>query len=331
MGKADATVNGLWAISAGVAAALLIILTAASRIAVRSGLRPLTRIEHTATAIAAGDLSHRVPALAGPNTEVGRLATVINAMLAQIETAFAARAASEATMRRFVADASHELRTPLVGIKGYTQLYRMGLLSTPEDIDRTMDRIADEADRLARLVDGLLQLARLDEAPHHQGIGSLQLAPTDLRTLAVDALHDVRALDPTRPVQLTGPGGGAPTAAAALTDEAALRQVVTNLVGNAVTHTPAGTPVRIGVGAADGHAVLEVSDDGPGLTADQAAMAFERFYRADSARTHSNGVSAGLGLAIVKSIITAHHGRVELTTAPDQGATFRILLPEATK
>ncbi|MFD4599831.1 sensor histidine kinase [Streptomyces sp. NPDC058464] len=337
MGRADATVDQLWTISLSVTAALLAALAVVGWFAVRSGFRPLTRIEETATAIAAGDLSHRVPDLADPRTEVGRLATVINEMLGQIETAFAARHRSEARMRRFVADASHELRTPLVGIKGSTDLHRMGALSAPGDIDRTMTRIAGEAERLARLVEDLLKLARLDEAEATAGAGTanptgiaLQLAPTDLRTLAVDALHDVRALDPTRPVDLTGPDGGTPATAAALADEAALRQVVSNLVGNAITHTPAGSPIRIGVGTADGHAVLEVADQGPGLTDEQAERAFERFYRADSSRSRTSGAGAGLGLSIVQSLVTAHHGRVELTTGPGRGATFRVLLPPVT-
>ncbi|WP_325051312.1 sensor histidine kinase [Streptomyces corynorhini] len=307
------------------------------RLAVRSGFRPLIRIEETATAIGAGDLSQRVPDVADPRTEVGRLATVINGMLGQIETAFAAQGASEARMRRFVADASHELRTPLVGIKGFTDLYRMGALCAPGDVDRTMDRIAGEAERLARLVEDLLTLARLDEAgadaagPDRGGV-RLQLAPTDLRTLAVDALHDVRALDPTRTAALTGPDGrGAPAHAPALADEAALRQVVSNLVGNAITHTPAGTPVRIGVGTVDGHGVLEIADRGTGLTEEQAERAFERFYRADSSRTRAAGAGAGLGLSIVRSLVVAHHGRVELTTAPGHGATFRVVLPPVTE
>ncbi|MFI6254064.1 sensor histidine kinase [Streptomyces sp. NPDC051016] len=330
LGKADATADRLWTISLGVAAALLAVLAVVGRFAVRSGFRPLARIEETATAIAAGDLSHRVPDLADPRTEVGRLGGVINDMLGQIEAAFDARSRSEARMRRFVADASHELRTPLVGIKGSTDLYRMGALSGPGDIDRTMTRIAGEAERLARLVEDLLKLARLDEsqAGHPTGTG-LRLAPTDLRTLAVDALHDVRALDPTRPVDLTGPGGGPLGSAAALADEAALRQVVSNLVGNAVTHTPAGSPIRIGVGTTDGHAVLEVADQGPGMTEEQAERAFERFYRADSSRSRSSGAGAGLGLSIVRSLVTAHHGRVELTTRPGRGTTFRVLLPPA--
>ncbi|MFJ8019429.1 ATP-binding protein [Streptomyces sp. NPDC096311] len=331
LSEVDATVGRLGTISAGVGAGLLAVLALVGWFAVRSGLRPLLRIEETASAIAGGDLSRRVPELAAPSTEVGRLAAVLNGMLVQIETAFAARAESEATMRRFVADASHELRTPLVGIKGFTDLYRMGALPDREDIDRTMRRISGEAERLTRLVEDMLLLARLDESVPGAGNNGrlpIHLAPTDLRTLAVDALHDIRALDPSRPVELTGPGGGTPpSSAAALADEARLRQVVTNLVGNAVTHTPAGTPVRIGVGTVDGHAVLEVADEGAGLDTQQARRVFERFYRADSSRSRSAGGGAGLGLAIVQSLVTAHGGRVQLTTAPGQGATFRVLVP----
>jgi two-component system OmpR family sensor kinase len=251
-------------------------------------------------------------------------------LLAQLETAFAARAESEARMTRFVADASHELRTPLAGIKGLTDLHRMGALADREDIDATMARIARESDRLARLVADMLLLARFDE--HSLGTTgepgpALELAPTDLRTLAADALHAVRALDATRPVALTGPDGvGAPASAPALADEARLRQVVTNLVGNAVAHTPPGTAIRIGVGTVGEDAVLEVADEGPGLTPAQTAHVFERFYRADTSRTRATG-GAGLGLAIVDSLVTAHAGRVEIDSAPGRGATFRVRLP----
>jgi two-component system, OmpR family, sensor kinase len=189
-----------------------------------------------------------------------------------------------------------------------------------------MERIAAESERLSRLVEDMLLLARLDERSPSPGY-PLHLAPADLRTLAADALHDVRALDPSRPVSLTGPAGGPPSPAPALADEERLRQVMTNLVGNAVTHTPAGSPIRIGVGTTDGYAILEVADQGDGLTPEQARRAFERFYRADSSRHRSAGAGAGLGLAIVESLVTAHGGRVELTTAPGKGATFRILLP----
>jgi two-component system OmpR family sensor kinase len=149
----------------------------------------------------------------------------------------------------------------------------------------------------------------------------------DLRTLAGDARHDLRALDPSRPVELTGPGGaGLPGPAPVDADEARLRQVVTNLVGNAAAHTPPGTPVRIGVGTLNGHAVLEVADNGPGMTTGQAARAFDRFYRADRSRTRSGGADAGLGLAIARSLARAHGGDVELETALGEGACFRLTL-----
>jgi two-component system OmpR family sensor kinase len=322
----------------GLVAALLGV---AGWFAVRAGLRPLRRIEATAAEIAAGrPLSHRMPA-GSPGTEAGRLSLALNGMLAQIESAFAARAESEDQMRRFVADAGHELRTPLAGIRGFAELYRMGALPGEADVKRTMARIESEAIRLGGLVEDLLTLVRMDEQR------PLQLAPMDLRTLAVDALHDTTALDPSRTVTLTGlggprgpVGGGAVGAAGAvegsgtppgpapvLGDEARLRQVVANLVGNAVAHTPPGTPVRIGVGTAGGQGVLEVADAGPGLTPADAARVFERFYRVDASRSRHSGGGAGLGLSIVSALVAAHHGHVELDTAPGQGATFRIRLP----
>jgi two-component system, OmpR family, sensor kinase len=289
---------------------------------VRAGLRPLRRIEETAAAIAGGDLSRRVPFTTTPATEIGRLTAALNGMLAQIEAAVAARARSEERLRRFVADASHELRTPLAGINGFAQLYRMG----GAEIEATMDRIERESLRLTGLVDDLLLLAQLDE----RGL-ELRLAPMDLRTLAVDALHDLRALDPTRPVTLAGPGElPDPAPAPVLGDESRLRQVVSNLVGNAIAHTPAGSAVRVGVGTVAGAAVLEIADNGPGLPAAQAGLVFERFYRVDSSRARAaeeGGGGAGLGLAIVWSLVTAHGGTVELDTAPGEGATFRIRLP----
>ncbi|WNI16776.1 sensor histidine kinase [Actinacidiphila sp. ITFR-21] len=317
----DRLSTGFLLIGAVVAA----LLGVAAWFAIRAGLRPLRRIEATAAEIAAGrPLSHRMPQ-ASPRTEAGRLSSALNGMLAQIESAFAARAASEEQMRRFVADASHELRTPLAGIRGFAELYRMGALPGEADVKRTMARIESEAVRLGGLVEDLLTLVRMDEQR------PVQLAPMDLRTLAVDALHDTTALDPSRAVSLTGPGGPgtAPGPAPVLGDEARLRQVVANLVGNAVAHTPPGTPIRIGVGTLGGHGVLEVSDAGPGLTPGQAARVFERFYRVDASRSRHRGGGAGLGLSIAAALMTAHRGHVDLTTAPGQGATFRIRLPSA--
>ncbi|WP_410586071.1 ATP-binding protein [Amycolatopsis sp. lyj-23] len=324
LAEADATIAQLRTSSVVTGAALLVVLTAAGWFALGRGLRPLRRIEHTAAAIAGGDLTRRVPVLAGPGTELGHLAASLNTMLGQLEGAFAGRAASEARMRAFVSDVSHELRTPLFGIKGSAELYRMGALTRPSDVDETMRRIDREATRLTALTEDLLLLAQLDEAPEEQ----LDRAPMDLRTLAVDARHDLRALDPARVVSLTGPGGSGPPGPAPVdADEARLRQVVTNLVGNAAAHTPPGTPVRIGVGTADGRAVLEVADEGPGMTSGQASRAFNRFYRADRSRTRRAGADAGLGLAIARSLARAHGGDVELETAVGAGACFRLALP----
>ncbi|MEU8543253.1 HAMP domain-containing sensor histidine kinase [Streptomyces sp. NPDC048717] len=326
--EVDRTVVKTRNLSLTVGTVLLVLLAVAGRFAVRSGLRPLTRIKETATAITAGDYSHRVPALAAPHTEVGHLTTCLNQMLDRIDTAFQARAEAEARIRRFFADAGHELRTPLVGIKGYTDLYRMGALPTREDVDQTMTRIAAESERLTRLVEEMFLLSRLDEdaASGHEPALALDLAPMDLRTLAADALHDVRALDAARPVTLTGPGGGRPATAPSVADEARLRQVVTNLIGNAVAHTPPGTPIRIGVGTVDDRAVLEVADEGPGLTPAERNRVFDRFYRTDGSRARTTGGS-GLGLAIAHALVAAQDGRLTLDTEPGQGCTFRIELP----
>ncbi|MBC3843238.1 HAMP domain-containing histidine kinase [Streptacidiphilus sp. 4-A2] len=326
LAEADATgsnlIDGFWAIGLVV----LLLVSVIGWFAVRTGLKPLEEIETTATEIAAGHpLSNRMPE-ASHRTEVGRLSASLNSMLEQIEAAFAARAASENRMRAFVADASHELRTPLAGIRGFAELYRMGALSEDADIKRTMTRIESEAVRMGGLVEDLLTLARLDEQR------PIELAPMDLRTLAADALHDTTALDPTRPVSLTGPGGSvAPAAALVLGDEARLRQVVTNLVGNAVRHTPPGTPVRIGVGTVAGYGVIEVADQGPGLTPEQATRVFERFYRVDASRSRQEGGGAGLGLAIVSALVSAHSGDVQVESAPGAGALFRVRLPSTSR
>ena len=321
LSQVDATMDRVRLVCLLVGAGLLVVLAVVGWFWVRAGLRPLRRIEETAAAIAGGDLSRRVPPTTADTTEVGRLTASLNGMLAQIESAVAARARSEERLRRFVADASHELRTPLAGISGFTQLYRMG----GAEVEATMDRIERESVRLTELVDDLLLLAQVDE----RGL-ELRSAPMDLRTLAVDALHDLRALDPTRPVTLTGPGDSPdPQPAPVVGDEARLRQVVSNLVGNAVAHTPAGSAVRIGVGTLDGRAILELADTGPGLTPEAASRVFDRFYRADTSRNRDHGGGAGLGLAIVWSLVTAHGGEVTVSSRAGEGATFRVSLPSS--
>jgi two-component system OmpR family sensor kinase len=286
--------------------------------------RPLARVEKTAAAIAAGDLSRRVE-IENPNTEVGRLGSSLNAMLAHIETAFAARMASEERMRRFAADASHELRTPLVTIRGFSELYRHGALSTPEDVATAMGRIESEAKRMGTMVEDLLLLARIDEQR------PLQRKPVDLLLLAHDAVVDTQASDRGRTISLTGLDGGPATAAPALGDEAKLRQVVGNLVGNALRYTPEGTPIELAVGvrtAEDGtrRSVMEVRDHGPGVPDEEAARIFERFYRADTSRTRETGGS-GLGLAIVAAIVGSHSGSVQVRKTDGGGATLVVSLP----
>jgi two-component system OmpR family sensor kinase len=293
---------------------------------VRRAFRPLAQVEETAAVIAGGDLSRRIPERP-VTTEVGRLTASLNTMLSHIETAFRAREASEARTRRFAADASHELRTPLAAIRGFAELYRQGAVPA-DDVPRTMRRIEDEATRMGGLVEDLLLLARLDE----QRPGRSE--HVDLTVLAGDAVHDARGLDPNRPVQLLGlrPGAG-PVASPVVGDEDRLRQVVANLVANAVRHTPPGTPVEVAVGTeTDGGtvtSVLEVRDHGLGLGPEQAERIFERFYRLDSSRQRGKGGGSGLGLSIVAAVVTAHGGQVGVRTTPGGGATFRVALPAA--
>jgi two-component system, OmpR family, sensor kinase len=294
-------------------------------LAIRRSFQPLVEVEETAAAIAAGDLSRRIPPHP-ETTEVGRLTRSLNGMLAQIESAFRAREASESRTRRFAADASHELRTPLASIRGYAELYRQGAVPK-EDVPRTMRRIEEEATRMGALVEDLLLLARLDERR------PAKAEPVDLAVLAGDAVHDVRGLAPDRSVRLVGLDGAdgqarGPVPAVVTGDEGGLRQVVTNLVGNAVRHTPAGTPIEVAVGIESGRAVLEVRDHGPGLPPEEAERVFERFYRVDSSRRRGNGGGSGLGLSIVAAVATAHGGSVDVRPTPGGGATFRLALPE---
>ncbi|MDQ0635336.1 two-component system OmpR family sensor kinase [Arthrobacter pascens] len=291
---------------------------------VSRAFRPLARVERTAAAIAAGDLSRRVD-VEGPGTELGRLGSSLNAMLAHIETAFAARTASEGRMRRFAADASHELRTPLVTIRGFSELYRHGALASEEDVAMAMGRIESEAKRMGSMVEDLLLLARLDEQR------PLQQKPVDLQLVAHDAVVDTQASDRSRTISLTGLDGGPAAPAPVLGDEAKLRQVVGNLVGNALRYTPEGTPIELAVGvrAADGgqpYSVIEVRDHGPGISEEDASKVFERFYRADTSRTRETGGS-GLGLAIVAAIVGSHGGSVRVEGTDGGGATLVVSLP----
>lgn len=291
---------------------------------VTRAFRPLRRVERTAGAIAQGDLSRRVEEYP-IETEVGRLSYSLNAMLSQIEAAFRAMGASEEKMRRFVQDASHELRTPLVTIRGYSELYRHGGIPAGEPLDQSMGRIESEAKRMSQLVEDLLTLARLDEER------PLEPAPVDLLVLAGDAVADAAVNAPDRQVRLVGLDGAPPQSAPTLGDEAKLRQVVVNLMTNALRYTPEGTPIEVAVGVQpvlSGHsdAVLAIVDHGPGIPPEDAQRIFERFYRADSSRQRETG-GTGLGLAIVAAIAKQHDGGIRLADTPGGGATMSLHVP----
>ncbi|WP_330183655.1 HAMP domain-containing histidine kinase [Nocardia sp. NBC_01503] len=311
-------------IGALVMAALAIV----ARLVIRRSLRPLEEVERTAAAIAGGDLHQRVP-VRNNDTEVDRLSQSLNTMLTQIQQAFAATEASEegarrseAKMRQFVADASHELRTPLTTIKGFSELYRQGAITEPELL---MDRIERESKRMGLLVEDLLMLARLDaQRP-------VERRPVDLLTLASDAVHNARALaavqrgeGPERPIDLEIRSG---TGTLEITgDETRLRQILANLLNNALVHTPPEAAVTVRLTPSTDDVLVEVADTGPGLTPEQAERVFERFYRTDASRSRVSG-GTGLGLSIVRALVTAHGGEVSVTSAPGEGTTFSVRLP----
>lgn len=340
----EATEETLLVIDVAVTGLVLLMIGIAAASVVRIGLRPLTRMEHIATEIADGNLSRRVDD-ADPHTESGRLGTALNAMLVQIETAMAERTASEQRLRQFLADASHELRTPLTSIQGFAELYRRGGAPPGPPLDEAMGRIEAEVGRMRLLVNDLLLLSRLDEER------ALDRRPVDLLEVAADTVRDAHLRVPTRFV-LLGPLDDRDDTFDPVTvsgDEPRLRQVTTNLVVNALQHTPddAEVVVRVGrirIGVDDPGlpgptavtgcdlpvgtlaAVIEVADTGPGMDVSVATRVFERLYRADASRSRRQG-GAGLGLSIVAAIAGAHGGRVELWTAPGAGARFRVLVP----
>jgi two-component system OmpR family sensor kinase len=270
----------------------------------------------TARSIAASDLGQRIRP-ANDTTEVGRLGLALNAMLEELEKAFAARAESEQRLRHFVSDASHELRTPLTSMRGYAEMFRRNPAMERSDIATGMRRIESEAERMGVLVDDLLLLARLDQGR------ALERQDVNLEGLVTDACSDARAAD----------GGRVVTARVSaplwvVGDEMRLRQVLNNLLTNARVHTPAGTPIEVTLDRKDEMGVIEVIDHGPGIPAANAAKIFERFHRADPGRSRDRGGS-GLGLSIVDAVVAAHGGRISVAATRGTGATFRIELPLA--
>ncbi len=312
----DAAVSGLIGAVLASGAGLLVLGAAATWWTVRRELRPVDRMVETATTIASGDLTHRIPN-ADEATELGQLSAALNEMLTRIEEAFEHEKDAQERLKRFVADASHELRTPLAAVQGYTELYRKGALDDHEELDKAMQRIRKESARMQRLVDDLLLLAQLDRAQ------SMDQRRVGLSAIVRDVVTDSQAIEPNRPinVECSDPGY-------VIGDEQRLAQVVTNLLSNARTHTPAGTPVHVTLQRSNGRVTLEVIDDGPGLPADQLDRLFDRFHRVDTSRARQSG-GTGLGLAIVAAIIEAHGGSVTAANDPGHGARFTIDLPSA--
>jgi len=311
----NSTLHRLLAIELVVTALVLGAIAGIGLWLVRLGLRPLDAIGHTASAIAAGDLSRRVER-AEERTEVGRLGLALNAMLARIESSFRAQEASERKLRRFVADASHELRTPLSAVRAYAELYERGAAERPDDLERSMKGISRESERMSILVEDLLLLARLDDGR------PLEREPVELDEVVGEAVETAQAVDPDRAIDLHA------EPATVLGDRVRLRQIVDNLLANVRAHTPPGTPTSVSVTRRNGSAEISVTDAGPGLDEEHLEHLFERFYRADPSRARASG-GVGLGLAIVAAVAEAHGGTASASSRPGEGTTVAIALPLA--
>jgi len=314
MDDVQASLSQLLLLEGLIGLGVLFTTAALALLIIRIGLRPLQRMGVVAQDIAAGDLSRRVEP-ATPDTEIGRLGLALNAMLSQIEAAFAERTQSENTLRRFIADASHELRTPLTSVRGYAEMLRRGAEKSPEDSTLARRRIEEESVRMSRMVDDMLVLARLGQGR------PLEAGPVDLQAIARDAVADAHAVAPQRQISLE-----APEEVVISGDDTRLRQAVGNLVRNALVHTPPETPIEVGLTTDDGVARVTVADHGPGLRTEDARRIFEPFYRADPSRSRDSG-GVGLGLSIAAAVAGAHGGEVRVRDTPGGGATFEIDLP----
>jgi len=313
LAEVDRTLNrlGFFFLVLGMFALLAIALV--SRWIIAISLKPLEAVEETAEAIAAGDLSARLPA-AKPDTEVGRLTTSLNTMLGRIEESFAARVSSESKLRRFVADASHELRTPLTAIRGFAELHRQGAVVGEEKTKELVGRIEKESIRMSSLVEDLLLLARLDQSRE------MAQDPVDLNALLVEAVASAKAAGPNHPIELSLPSAEV----FVLGDSERIHQVVANLLANARTHTPNDSQIKVSLEQGVAETIISVNDNGPGLSESDQERIFERFFRADPSRARTSGEGSGLGLSIVDAVMKAHGGYVSVQSKLGEGATFKL-------
>jgi two-component system OmpR family sensor kinase len=317
----EETVHRLEAVEGVLFGAALVVTGIAGALWVRISLRPLQRVTARAAEVAGLPLASGEIAMPGPlpdtdpRTEVGQVGTALNHMLDRVEDALTRRHASEERLRHFAADASHELRTPVANIRGHAELALRRNGPVPAEVRHALERINDESQRMSRLVDDLLLLARLDAGR------PLEHEPVDLTLLILNATEDARAAGPGHrwlldlpevPVTVTG-------------DAHRLQQAIGNLLANARIHTPPGSEVTITLTVDQAGVSMSVSDNGPGIPEELQTEVFGRFVRADHARSRSTG-STGLGLAIAHAVITAHNGTVMVTSRPGH-TTFRLTLP----
>ncbi len=312
----DKTTHELGILFLFISLLILILIGIVSRWIIDLSLKPLSQVEATAEAIAEGDLSARLPVV-NPDTEVGRLTASLNQMLSRIEESFAIRVASESKLRRFVADASHELRTPLTAIRGFAELHRQGAVQGEEKTKELVQRIEKESIRMSSLVEDLLLLARLDQSRE------LAKDPVDMNQLISEVVASAEAAGPGHPVQVSMPG----EEVYVLGDNLRIHQAIANLLANARTHTPVGTKILVQLDQTETETTVKVSDTGPGLSEEDQAKIFERFYRADPSRVRSSGEGSGLGLAIVTAVMAAHDGSVTVESKLGDGAAFTLHFP----
>lgn len=316
LGDLNRTVDRLGFLFLLIGLLLLTLITIATRLVIRIGMRPLKDVEVTAGEIAGGNLSVRMPD-ANPDTEVGRLVTALNAMLSRIESSFAARLESENRLRRFVADASHELRTPITAIRGFSELYRQGAIQGEEPTKSLVARIEGESVRMSSLVEDLLLLARLDQSREMEmkPINLIEIAETVVSSARVSAPHHLIDFEkPNHEIFILG-------------DAARVHQVIANLLANASVHTPAGSKIILAINQDPSGVHVSVSDNGPGLSPDAQSKIFQRFYRADPSRARVDGEGSGLGLSIVDAVMRAHGGSVSVQSVLGEGATFTLFFP----